>query len=184
MHKKMSCLSPKITTFDPSHSLEQWMECLCDPLDGNNSITEHLNKFSCQSVQTTIREPPCLWSMYVWLSRIFNHKYVENSSLKECPYVKLSNLCEHKGHFYMNIKTYFILTSMNINDVYAKFALKWQPLVKVNILAWTPYTTKKWPLPTFMFFYTFQSSPNCTEHVGRSPLWPDVYSCFDCKCLS
>jgi len=27
---------------------------LCDPLDGNNPIVEHLHKFSCQNVQTTM----------------------------------------------------------------------------------------------------------------------------------
>ena len=48
MHKKMPCFSPPNKTFDQSNSLEWRAECLCDPLDGNNSIIEHFHKFSCQ----------------------------------------------------------------------------------------------------------------------------------------
>ena len=39
---------PQKRTFDPSISPRKWAEGLCDPLDGNNSIAEHLHKFSCQ----------------------------------------------------------------------------------------------------------------------------------------
>jgi hypothetical protein len=40
--RKCHVLSPKFT-FDPSNSLEKWVECLCEPLDANNSIVEHLH---------------------------------------------------------------------------------------------------------------------------------------------
>ena len=50
MHKKMPSfmwLSKK--TFDQSISPSRlWMECLCGPLDGNNSIIQQLHKSSCQ----------------------------------------------------------------------------------------------------------------------------------------
>ena len=34
--------------------LTMWVKCLCDPLDGNNSMVEHLHQFLCQNVQTAI----------------------------------------------------------------------------------------------------------------------------------
>ena len=41
-------------TFDPSNSLGKWVECLCDPLDGNNAKAEHFHQFTCQNVRTII----------------------------------------------------------------------------------------------------------------------------------
>ena len=45
---------PSKKTFDHWMSLEKWVECLCEPLDENASRNEHLHKFSCQNVQSTI----------------------------------------------------------------------------------------------------------------------------------
>ena len=41
---------------------------------------------------------------------------------------------------------------MYVMDVHAKFALEWQPLIKVNTLTLAHDATKTWPLPTVTFF--------------------------------
>ena len=58
-HQRRGCkrncyVYPPKTTFDQSNSRGRLEECLCDPLDGNNSVVEHLHKFACKNVQTTI----------------------------------------------------------------------------------------------------------------------------------
>ena len=45
---------PLKMTLDQSNSPGKRVKCLCDPLDGNNSIIKHPHKFSCQNVQTII----------------------------------------------------------------------------------------------------------------------------------
>lgn len=37
----------------------EWNACV-KQLDGNNSIIEHLHRFSCQDAQTTIGQPTCI----------------------------------------------------------------------------------------------------------------------------
>jgi hypothetical protein len=62
--------------------------------------------------------------------------------MQECPNVKLINgRCKHKGHLYVNFKKKSDFTKVNIFDVHAKFAWKWQLLNEVNILTWAPKTT-------------------------------------------
>jgi hypothetical protein len=39
-----------------------------------------------------------------------------------------------KAIFYMNIVKYFTFTKIKFFDVYAKFALEWQPLIEANTL--------------------------------------------------
>ena len=41
----------------------------------------------------------------------------------------------------MNIIKYVSSTTINVVDVQAKFALKWQPLIKFNTITRTPNTT-------------------------------------------
>ena len=52
---------------------------MCDPLDGNNSIIDHLYKFSCQNVQTT----KILVTIFAFglckLSHVSNNIYAKNS---------------------------------------------------------------------------------------------------------
>ena len=38
---------PSRKTFDQSNSIGKFSKCLCDPLDGSNSIVEHLYTFGC-----------------------------------------------------------------------------------------------------------------------------------------
>jgi hypothetical protein len=54
MHEKMPCFIARKKTFDQSNACWKWVEGLCDPLDENNSMVEHLHKFLCQNVQITI----------------------------------------------------------------------------------------------------------------------------------
>ena len=48
----------------------------------------------------------------------------------------------HKGQFYINIQKHSTFTIINIIDVYAKFAIEWQPLIGVNIMTRAPNTKK------------------------------------------
>jgi hypothetical protein len=66
---------------------------------------------------------------HVKLFHISNYIYAKNSlKSKEYPNAELNRRCEHKHHLYMNI-TKCHLKKINICDVLAKFALKWQTLI-------------------------------------------------------
>ena len=125
----------------------------CDPLNENNSIVEHLHEFSSQYVQTIIDYHLALGACNK-LS-LFLTTYMQDNSLKiqECPNITLNLQCEHKVHYCMSIKEHFTCTKINIFDIHARFALKWQVSIGVNSLAWTPNTTKTWPLPTFISYF-------------------------------
>ena len=54
MHKKKSCFIPPKGPLINQINMENEWSSLCDLLDGNNSIVEHLHKFSNQNAQTKI----------------------------------------------------------------------------------------------------------------------------------
>ena len=69
------------------------------------------------------------------VSHISNHIYAKNPLNNIlCQNIKLNGRCEHKDHFCMNIQKKLTFTKINIFDVHAKFALKWQTLIGVNTL--------------------------------------------------
>ena len=75
MYKKNVMFYPPKKTFDQPNSPGKRAKFLCDPLDRNHSPIEHLHKFSCQFVRSTIGQPPCIWT-------IFPTTYMKNNSPK------------------------------------------------------------------------------------------------------
>ena len=171
MHKRMTCFYSPNKTFDQSESHGKWVECLCDPPDGDNSTLGHLHKFSCWNVQTTIGQPRAFGVRK--LSHIFDHIHAKNSNkIIECPNVTINAWCEHKGRFYTNIKDYFTFTKINIAIVHAKFAREWQSLIGVNTLTQAPNTTKMWLLPHFGSFFPHSNHLQITRLMC---LWIDIH---------
>ena len=90
------------------------------------------------------------------LSHVSNHIYVNNSfKLKEYPNIELNGRCKHKAYFYMRKMNYFIFVRIDIFDVHANFALKWQPFIGVNTLVMSSQHNKNMTTSHFDIFYTF-----------------------------
>ena len=152
---------PKNIYLWPINFIAKWEKCLCDPVDGNKSITKHLHLFSCQNVQI-----PCIWVCRLF--HISNHVYANNSfkilniqcSIECSMWAQRSSLNEHKK--------IFNFVQNNILNVHAQFIFPWQLMIGVNTLTWAPKTTKHDHFPLWSIF---THSTRCTANVPIHISW-------------
>ena len=161
-------------------SLAKWARMLvCDPLDGKNSIVEHLPQIF--SLECTNHNKLATLHLEYVNCLVLLTTCMQSFFLKfwECRNLVLNAWCEHKLHF-LHEHEKFIFIEMSVFDVHAKFVLNRQLLIRVNTLTRAPNTTKTWPLPTLTYFYTFKSSSHCIicVSVHRYPCWLGVIVFF------
>ena len=106
-------LKPHKHTFDQSNSVEEWLNCMFDSLDGNllNSwAPPQMFKLTCANPNWLATSPTHLAIRVCKLFHVSNYIYATNFlKTSECSKLKPHGWCEHKGHIYKNIKKYQFL---------------------------------------------------------------------------
>ena len=145
---------PPNKIFHQSNSLRKWTKCLCDPLNGNDSIVNHLHKLSCANHNklSTLHlenvDQPIFLTTYVQI--IHYESRVSKCYIKQSMWAQMPFSHEHYKiiiikHFYQN-KHHWCLCKVCIGVA----TIDWSQHPHMS-----SQLNKTWSLPSLTFFCTF-----------------------------